>query len=300
MFRSLHNQARLVLKVQPISPVLVKAAGSGLDPTRPEMEFVTVHTDLGRVEYLPGSTLKGSMRAFTERLLLALGKRACDPIDKKSPCADREHRAYPRQCDACKIYGSPNLAGRLRVVDGLPWVLGAPDEERKAGRDALRRETRANVAIDRASGAASAKGLFDMDVVTGGAFYPEITLRNFQVWQLALTGLALAELDAGYQQIGSGKSRGLGRVSCRVEALEVRQIGALSNPDELRGIGAVPGEASKGMRLSESDRAPLPEGIARFSAGPLSQARFNAEEAAKLFAALPESEAFRRFLEVSR
>jgi len=300
MFRSLHNQARLVLKIQPVSPVLVKSAGSGLDPTRPEMEFVTVHTDMGRVEYLPGSTLKGSMRSFCERLLLTLGKRACDPIDKKSPCADREHRAYPRQCDACKIYGSPNLAGRLRVVDGLPWRHGAPDEERKAGRDALRRETRANVAIDRASGAASAKGLFDMDVVVGGAFYPEITLRNFQLWQLALTGLALSELSAGYAQLGSGKSRGLGRVSCTVESLEVRQIGALANPDELRGIGAVPGEAAKGHRLSEGDRAPLPEGVARFSAGPLSQATFGAEEAAKVLAALPESEAFRRFLEVSR
>lgn len=300
MFRTLHNQARLVLKVQPVSPILVKSAGSGLDPTRPEMEFVTVMTDLGRVEYLPGSTLKGALRSFSERLLLALGKRACDPLDKKSPCSDREHRAYPRQCDACKIFGSPNLAGRLRVVDGLPWRHGAPDEECKASRDALRRETRANVAIDRASGAASAKGLFDMDVVTGGAFYPEITLRNFQLWQLALTGLAIAELDQGFQQIGSGKSRGLGRVSCTVDHLEVRQIGPLANPDELRGMGAVPGEPIKGYRLSESDRQQLPEGVARFSAGPISSAKFSSEEAARILAGLSDSEPFRRFLEVSR
>lgn len=300
MFRIQHNQARLVLKVQPVSPVLVKAAGSGLDPTRPEMEFVTQLTDLGRVEYLPGSTLKGSLRSFTERLLLALGKRACDPIERKSPCSDREHRAYPRQCDACKIFGSPNLAGRLRVVDGLPWRHGAPDEERKAGREALRRETRANVAIDRASGASSAKGLFDMDVVVGGAFYPEITLRNFQLWQLAMTGLALAELDSGFQQIGSGKSRGLGRVSCTVDSMEIRQTGVLANPDELRGVGAVPGEAMKGYRLSDGDRLPLPEGMARFSAGPLSSARFSAEESARLMTGLADSEPFRRFLEVSK
>lgn len=300
MFRSLHNQARLTLKVTPVSPVLVKSAGGGLDPTRPEMEFVTVMTDLGRVEYLPGSTLKGSLRNFAEKLLLALGKRACDPIEKKSPCSDREHRAYPRQCDVCKIFGSPNLAGRLRVVDGLPWVQGASDDDRKAGRDALRRETRANVAIDRASGAASAKGLFDMDVVTGGSFYPEITLRNFQLWQLALVGLAVNELDTGFQQLGSGKSRGLGRVSCTVHELEVRQIGALANPDELRGMGAVPGEGSRGYRLSEGDKLPLPEGVARFSAGPLSSVKLGAAEAAKVMAALPDSEAFRRFLEVSK
>ena len=300
MFRTLHNQARLVLKIQPVSPVLVKSAGGGLDPTRPEMEFVTVMTDMGRVEYLPGSTIKGSLRSFTERLLLALGKRACDPIEKKSPCSDREHRAYPRQCDACKIFGSPNLAGRLRVVDGLPWRMGAADEERKAGRDALRRETRANVAIDRASGAASAKGLFDMDVVTGGAFYPEVTLRNFQLWQLAMLGLAVAELDSGFQQLGSGKSRGLGRVSCTIDQLEIRQVGALANPDELRGMGAVPGEMARGYRLSESDRQPLPEGVARFSAGPLSSVKLGSEEAAKVMAGLSDSEPFRRFLEVSK
>jgi CRISPR-associated protein Csm3 len=300
MFRSLHNEARVVLKVQPVSPVLVKAAGSGLDPTRPEMEFVTVQTDLGRVEYLPGSTVKGSLRAFTERLLLSLGKRACDPLEKKSPCSDREHRAYPRQCDACKIFGSPNLAGRLRAVDGLPWKHGASEDERKAGRDALKRETRANVAIDRASGAASAKGLFDMDVVVGGAFYPEFTLRNFQLWQLAMVGLAIAELDGGFQQIGSAKSRGLGRVSCTVDVLEVRQYGPLANPDELRGVGTVPGELSKTYRLSDGDRLPLPEGVARFSGGPLASAKFGTEDAAKILGALPESEAFRRFLEASR
>ena len=300
MFRTLHNQARLVLKVQPVSPVLVKSAGGGLDPTRPEMEFVTVMTDLGRVEYLPGSTIKGGLRAFTERLLLALGKRVCDPIEKKSPCSDREHRAYPRQCDACKIFGSPNLAGRLRAVDGLPWRLGAPDEDRKAGRDALRRDTRANVAIDRASGASSAKGLFDMDVVVGGAFYPELTLRNFQLWQLALIGLGINEFNDGYQQIGSGKSRGLGRISCTVDSLEVKQVGALANPDELRGVGAVPGEQSRAYRLSEADRQPLLEGGTRFSAGPLSSARFGAEEATKLLTGLADSEAMRRFLEVSK
>lgn len=300
MFRSLHNQARLTLKVQPQSPILVRSAGSGLDPTRPEMEFVTVETDLGRIEYLPGSTLKGSLRNFSERLLLALGKRACDPIEKKSPCADREHRAYARQCDACKVFGSPNLAGRLRVVDGLPWRFGVADEERKAGRDALKRETRANVAIDRASGASSAKGLFDMDVVVCGAFYPEITLRNYQLWQLALVRLALAELDGGFQQLGSGKSRGLGRVACAIDALEIRQVGALAATDELRGIGQVTGEAAKAHRLAEGDRSPLPEGVARFSDGPIATARYAGDEATRVLASLLESEPWKRFLEVSR
>lgn len=300
MFRSLHNQALLTLKVQPVSPILVKSAGSGLDPTRPEMEFVTVETDLGRVEYLPGSTLKGSLRSFTERLLLALGKRACDPIEKKSPCADREHRAYGRQCDACKIFGSPNLAGRLRVVDGLPWKIGAADEERKAGRDALKRDTRANVAIDRASGASSAKGLFDMDVVVSGAFYPEITLRNYQLWQLAMLRLALAELDAGYQQIGSAKSRGLGRVSCAIDSLQIRQVGPLAAADELRGIGQVPGEAAKAHRLAEGDRSPIPDGVGRFSDGPIATARYVGDDATRVLASVLESEPWKRFLEVSR
>jgi len=296
MFRTLHNQARLVLKIQPVSPILIKAAGTGLDPTRPEMEFVTVHTDLGRVEYLPGSSLKGVMRSFTERLLLTLGRRVCDPLEKKSPCAEREHRSYNRQCDVCKIFGSPNLAGRLRVVDGLPWRLGASDEERQAGRDSLKRETRANVAIDRASGASSTKGLFDMDVLVKGSLYPEITIRNYQLWQLALTWLALSEIESGYQQIGSGKSRGLGRVSLTVDSLEIRQLGPLANADELCGTGAVPGDGLKGYRLADPDRCRLPEGFDRFSAGPLSSVRYSTEQATRVLGTLLEGEPFRRYL----
>jgi CRISPR-associated protein Csm3 len=298
MFRTLYNQARLTLKVQPVSPVLIKAAGAGLDPTRPEMEFVTTQTSVGRVEYLPGSSLKGAIRSFSERLLLTLGKKACDPLDKKSPCAEREHRSYSRQCDACKLFGSPNMAGRLRVIDGLPWRATATDEERAAGRDALHRETRANVAIDRASGASSTKGLFDMDVLVGGSLYPEIVLRNYQLWQLALTALAISEFNEGYQQIGSGKSRGLGRVSCAVETLEIRQLGPLANADELRGIGAAPGDAQRVHRLPEGDRCALPAGSARFAGMPLSHASWSGEETKQVLEAVLSSDPWRQFLGV--
>jgi len=299
MFRTLHNQVRLVLKVQPLSPILIKAAGSGLDPTRPEMEFVTIHTDLGRVEYLPGSSLKGVMRSFTERLLATLGKRVCDPLEKKSSCAERDHRAYGRQCDVCKLYGSPNIAGRVRIVDGLPWRPGASDADKKDGRDQLRREIRANVAIDRASGASSTKGLFDMDVLVSGSLFPEITLRNFQIWQLALVWMALRELTDGYQQIGSGKSRGLGRVVCAVDTIDLRQFGPLANADELRGIGAAPDQA-KSHHLQDGDILPLPEGLPRLSAGPISQVHFDRDQGTRLLDALLDSEPLKRYLEGNR
>jgi CRISPR/Cas system CSM-associated protein Csm3 (group 7 of RAMP superfamily) len=300
MFRALHNQATIVLKLQPVTPLLIKAPGASLDPTRPELEFVTTGTDVGRVEYIPGSTLKGVMRSFAERLLLAIGRRACDPTERKSPCSDREHRAYARQCDACKLFGSPNLAGRLRVADGLPWRPGASGDERVAGRDALQREVRTSVSLDRATGAASNKGLMEMDVLVGGALYPELSLRNYQLWQLAMTGLAIDEITRGYQQIGSGKSRGLGRMSCQIESFEIRQNGALANPDEVRGTGCVPGDAMKAYHLGDADSCPLPEGLSPFRAGPLSTARFVADEARRLMDALLGGEAWRRFLDVAR
>ena len=77
MFRSLNNQARLVLKIQPVSPVLVKSAGSGLDPTRPEMEFVTIHTEAkpnGHWDTHENNfaMLKGLLLPFLDRGLSAL------------------------------------------------------------------------------------------------------------------------------------------------------------------------------------------------------------------------------------
>ena len=68
MHRQVVNGALLDLALWPDGPLLIKAADSGADPTRPDMEFVRTHRPDGESFYLPGSSLKGALRAHCERI----------------------------------------------------------------------------------------------------------------------------------------------------------------------------------------------------------------------------------------
>ena len=70
------------------------------------------------------------------------------------------------------------------------------------------------IAIDRISGAVAGKALFEQEVIPVGVrFYGEATLHNYQAWQLGLLFTVFDELDQGFAQLGSSKSRGQGVVS---------------------------------------------------------------------------------------
>jgi len=75
-------------------------------------------------------------------------------------------------------------------------------------------------------------------VATGG-FFGEITLRNYQLWQLGLLALVLRDINEGHQRVGAMKSRGLGRVKVVVQEFRLDQYGALLELEDIRirGVG---------------------------------------------------------------
>jgi CRISPR/Cas system CSM-associated protein Csm3 (group 7 of RAMP superfamily) len=99
------------------------------------------------------------------------------------------------------------------------------------------------VAIDRVLGSV-AVGPFDFEALMSGQFSTDIRLRNFELWQLGLLGLAIRDLCLGRIRIGYGKSRGFGSVSAKLDRLELRSIadGGLTSSDGnlmVKGIGAM-------------------------------------------------------------
>ena len=60
-------------------------------------------------------------------------------------------------------------------------------------------------------------------MVTAGAFDTEITLHNFELWQLSLLAIALSDISEGFVQLGSAKSRGLGQVQLEYKQLIIDQ-----------------------------------------------------------------------------
>lgn len=73
MHKRFVNHCTLNLTIFPDGPILIKSGREGADPTKPQMEFVETYHTGGRTIYLPGSSLKGAIRAHAERIVRTVG-----------------------------------------------------------------------------------------------------------------------------------------------------------------------------------------------------------------------------------
>jgi CRISPR/Cas system CSM-associated protein Csm3 (group 7 of RAMP superfamily) len=279
MHRRLVNELTLDLVLIPRGPLLVRAAETGLDPTRAELEFVRSPRGGAETVYLPGSTLKGALRFQCERLARTLEapddrppRLACNPLSELregagASCSARLRREtsqggehlFRESCVVCQLFGNSALAARLRVSDAYPT-------------EPARLEQRGGLAIDRVYGNA-AGAPFTYEVATAGAFVAELTVHNFALAHLGLLALALRDLDEGRCAVGYGKSRGLGRLAVQVRAATVRYPGctvregqllslrgaAIGPADQLHGAGQF--VDARGYEYPAEDTAPLPAGV---------------------------------------
>jgi CRISPR-associated RAMP protein (TIGR02581 family) len=266
MHGKLYNEAEFELWLRPRTPLLIKSGvATGLDPTMPDMAFVRTRRMNKKGDgieeiYLPGSSLRGVLRAHAESLLRSIDIRhACDPFRMKteqqssldwaclSDKALKERNqtekkadklsgpeAWKFSCYACRLFGNTGLASRLRVGDF--YVDG----------DDPLTEVRHGVAIDRITGAV-AQGPFNLETVTDGKFTGTLMLRNFTVGQLGLLAAALLDLSDGIVPIGHAKSRGLGRVELTFERISFRFPLNRNSAGKVSGIGALADEGTRGV-----------------------------------------------------
>lgn len=237
MFKQLVNECVIDLRIKVEGPVLIK---SGLaQVSGPDMAWVRVFRN-GREEvYVPGSSLKGTLRSHAERIARTLNpESACDPFadtscgrifDKSKP---KTTDAYRNSCLICKLFGSTGFAGRLATADA--YAVGTPPEPTQ----------RDGVGIDRFSGGAAHGAKFELEVITEGTFATTLHLRNFELWQLALLGFVLQDLSDGLIRVGMGKSRGLGKVRGEVQQVRIDFLGpqapqVVNGQLALRGVGSL-------------------------------------------------------------
>jgi len=187
---------------------------------------------------LPGSALRGVLRAHAERLartLATLNARdqsgqdpkshflahcpACDPnargegayglescasLVKRAQDAGRIKLGYPvpeeHFCLACRLFGSAHYGSRLIVED-------APLAEDKPGFKMLD-----FLAVDRFTGGGAEKRKFDALTLYQPAFKLRMFLDCPEDWELGWLGLVLRDLAEGWLSLGYGAAKGLGRV----------------------------------------------------------------------------------------
>ncbi len=224
-------------------------AGKSLDVATSDQPVI--RDGLNRL-FLPGSSLKGVLRAGLEAVLRGRADDrlpACDPFvelctEKIAEKAKKAGKSIELDdvlreiCVVCGLFGSPHLAGRVFVAD-LPLAEEALS----------RTEVRDGVGIDRDRRVARQKIKYDLEVVPPGtAFRLEILLENVDdLLQLGLVLKTLELLDTGELRLGGLTSRGLGRVSLADLSLGRTDAGRLlaGHPYETLDFTATKAEAEK-------------------------------------------------------
>jgi CRISPR/Cas system CSM-associated protein Csm3 (group 7 of RAMP superfamily) len=237
MMRKWWCQADVTLRLVPIDPILIKSGYATVDG--PDMVPVsTMRGQDGKLTYyFPGTSLKGVLRSHLERIARTLRpgsvclpyyeKRgglhipvaserdsvSCGYRFRRSRKEDTTSEAYADSCPACRMFGSLKFGGRFSIGDAYPVPDMPP-----------RTEARNGVAIDRFTGGTVPGLLFELLVLVGGEFETKIRLVNFELWQLAALGFLLLDLGDELIQIGSGRSRGLGRVRGQVTDYRITYV----------------------------------------------------------------------------
>jgi CRISPR-associated RAMP protein (TIGR02581 family) len=253
MLKRIINTAQIELDIIPVDPLLVKsgqATVSGVD-----MSFVRTYRYGEKEEpFIPGSSLKGVIRSYAERICRSLRDNpvpVCLPyvVPGKEESNERQQAScglrfekfkkenksaslpstdiYRLSCPACRLFGSHRFVGRLGVSDAYLT------EDFKSGSTYVI-ENRDGVAIDRFTGGAASGAKYDLEVLTRGEFGTSIEIRNFERWQLGLVALVLRDMCQGLIRVGSGKSRGLGRI--RAKITECRLSYYNRKPEYLAGL----------------------------------------------------------------
>ncbi|MCP2727922.1 RAMP superfamily CRISPR-associated protein [Limnofasciculus baicalensis] len=241
MHKRFVNHCTIDLTIIPDGPILIKSGKEGADPTKPDMEFVETYHGGGRSIYLPGSSLKGAIRAHAERIVRTVGSERYNSQKPNNPWANdplNDKYDYLKDKSACDIYrlssftdqmfGNKSIASRVRIEDAYP------DKDKAKPKV----EERNGVAIDRVFGSV-AVGPFNYQVCTAGEFRTKIHLKNFTLAQLGLIGLVLRDLNDGWFGLGFAKSRGLGTVQVKFNSAVVQYPGCiLTENRQIRAFGS--------------------------------------------------------------
>ncbi|MBE3577763.1 MAG: CRISPR-associated RAMP protein [Limnochordales bacterium] len=240
-------QRRVIIKAElvTVTGLRIGAGGESYLPSATDLPILKQNG----VPYIPGSSLRGPLRAEVERLVRTVepgptggGYGACDPLYDRA-CGGRDaakaagqsldpESVWNSSCRVCRIFGSQRLASRLRVRD-LPLI------DRTGGKGPWF-DLRDGVAIDREKETAASGLKFDFEVVVPGqAFALEMVGENLADDELGLVAYALKELHEQRLPIGGFKGRGLGRV--RLDSLSVQVIDGIRDLKQFsRTNGASP------------------------------------------------------------
>lgn len=164
---------------------------------------------IGETPYIPGSSLKGTLRSEAERYIKSFypSEFVCDilnPTDEKNGELSRKKLLNYEPCIICRIFGGPTLASHIVFNNALP---SSP----------FRTEMKTSVSISRITGGQYPGRLFDIEyVVPFTRFKFEMRVDNIDLigesLEAKVVNYLLNILTKGQVWLGGRKSVGMGNV----------------------------------------------------------------------------------------
>jgi CRISPR-associated RAMP protein (TIGR02581 family) len=213
--------------------------GVGGEPAEPTASDLPIIKDSEGKPFIPGSSLRGVLRSYIERIVRTLesragdGRGACNPVVKKEWCIKKEDverwkeeagklerergengdlwltkKIWNASCRVCRVFGSTWLASRVKIAD--LHLIGGGHVENRDG-----------VAIHRDKETVMHK--YDFEAVPAGTrFRLNILAENLEPAERGLLWLGIQELSREHIHLGGFKGRGLGQV--KLERLEIKGV----------------------------------------------------------------------------
>lgn len=216
----LYRSIKLEFSLKAEEPLRI---GAGRSPplALTDLPVITININGEITPYIPGSSLKGTLRSVCELLVKSAGLDSC----MAGSCA-REKKVgdenllslmdtamrtnniqlllttLEKFCLICKIFGAGSYKAHIDFREAYPQ------------KDTVRTSIKSGIAINRRSGAVKRGALFQVEYVEPGAiFNTSIVMTNLPNYVVGLLLVALDMVNEGLFKLGGFKSKGFGKVS---------------------------------------------------------------------------------------
>jgi len=222
VFEKLEKRIIISGTIEAVTPLHI---GSG----KPEVDIgevdLPVLTTPDGTPYIPGSSLKGRVRAEAERIARQRRMDVCRPPDVKTMCGSTK-ASIGEFCICCRIFGT---AGNISVASKVKFRDAYPLEKVESFIE------RTGIAIDRETGAVAKRALYTIQAVPAGTkFDLEIIGENLSDEELRLLKAALKSVEDS--ALGGSSTRGFGKVKINIERVVERTAGYYLGEEEERVI----------------------------------------------------------------
>jgi CRISPR/Cas system CSM-associated protein Csm3 (group 7 of RAMP superfamily) len=221
VWRVARNEVIVPITVRPSSPLLIQAPKkeeeekekqNGTEEKNNTIECLSYQKNGTTVYYIPGSSLKGVLRAHTEKIFWHLfSERVSEKMPKEEFKKVEEKSRFYRELDyISQLFGHPKFRGRFTVDDAYFVNLSSSDIDK-----------RTNIAIDRFRGGSKNGALFTVESIVSGEAKTHVRLKNPEIWQISWLCFLLRDWKEGRITVGAKSAVGFGRLDIDIHALEI-------------------------------------------------------------------------------